>query len=133
MTQDKQKLTSIIKHKDKIFRSIENDLKKRYFKILNELKNDKTIQDYEIEPTIEVFNIDGHGDPFFTIFYSGRMFNDKFHSDIIDGYDLNIFGIDLKVCNATMRLIDEVGLDGMKNQYIFWSQIMVYNQKFFVF
>jgi hypothetical protein len=131
MTQDKQKLTSIIKQKDKIFRSIQDDLKKRYFKILNELKNDKTIQDYEIEPTIEIFEIDGDGDPFFTIYYSGRMFKEKFHNDISDGYDLNIFGIDLKVCHATMQLIDEVRLEGISKQYSFWSQIIVYNQKFF--
>ena len=131
MIQDKQKLTSIIKQKDKIFRSIQDDLKKRYFKILNELKNDKSIQDYEIDPTIEVFEIDSDGDPFFTIFYSGRMFKENFYNDITDGYDLHIFGIDLKVCNATMRLIDEVGLDGINKQYTFWSEIKIYNQKVF--
>jgi len=131
LKKDNKDLRLIIEQKDKIFRAIEMDLVKRYLLTLKELQINKTIHDFEISPEISIFKINGDGNPFTTIYYSGHHLNKDIHNKDNNLYNLNIFGIDLKICNMTWHMIDKVGLNNIDSKFIYWSNIEILNQKFF--
>ena len=119
-----KQLEKIIKQKDKIFHSIQKDQQKRYKKLLSQLQNDTTIQEYEIKATIEVY--DKSSQKLLTTIYSTFL-------EDMQLYDLkNIYNIDLKACQITYMILQDLGLNGIKQKLIIWSDVVIKNQKYFV-
>ena len=126
-TVDKYKkdLIPLIQQKDKILRKIEEDLKRRYFQSLENMKSQKNISDFEIEMKFDVYDTLNGDVPIMNILCSKRMFED----DML--WSLNLYGIDLKVGRFCWYLIDSLGLRSIQKEFFFWSEIKVRNQKFF--
>jgi len=120
----KLSLIPIIKRKDKILRKVEEDLERRFFESLKEIKS-KKICDYEIDPKVEVFDTLLGYEPIFTIHYIEEMFKDK------SPYSLNFYGLDLKVGRLCWYVIDAFGLESVNTKFYYWSDIEIKNQKFF--
>ena len=116
----KEKISTTIKQKDKIFHSIQKDQKKRYDKLLSQLQNDSTIQEFEIVAIIEVY--DGLSENLLLTLHS--TFSDQL-------YTINIFGIELKVCLLTYSIIENLGVDLLQEDLIIWADVNVKHQKYF--
>ena len=121
----KKSLIPIIEQKDKIFQKIEKDLYTRFMATLKELES-KKINDYEIEPQIMVFDTLLGYEKILNIWYAKEIFEDR------EPYSLGIFGLDLKVCHLTWRLLDTLGIRAAQVKFSFWSEVRVMDQKFFV-
>jgi hypothetical protein len=118
-----KQLISILKQKDKIFQVIQLDQIKRYNKLLDQFKNDITIDDFEIESIIEVY--DELSEELLLTIYS--IFTDNKQL-----YNLkSLYGIDLKVSNITYNIIDTLGIKAIEQNIIIWSDINIKIQKYF--
>lgn len=112
-----------IKYKDKIFSSIEKDLKKRRRKAVSQIKVEE-IHDYKIDTYLTIF--DG--------FLNDEILNIIFLKDFFDdteGYSLSLYGLDINVGMIMYRLIDTYGLKIILPKLSYCSELKIRNQKFF--
>ena len=115
----------LIKSKDKILKKIEEDLKRRYYKSLKELENNKKISDFEIEAKVDIYDTLFDGIPIYTLHYGESMFEDD------EPWTLSLFGIDLKVGRLCWYQLEALGLRSIQKRFYYWSEVKIRDQKFF--
>ena len=115
-----------IKQKDKIFSSIEKDLKTRCRKAVSQVKTEK-IHDYEIDTYLTIFDGFLNDYEILNIIFLKRFF------DNTEGYSLSLYGLDMKVGMIMYRLIETFGIRIALIELSYWSELKIRNQKFFNF
>ena len=124
----KKALIPTIKRKNKIMRKIEEDLRKRTFESLDELKR-KKISDYEIEAKVEVYDGLLSYEPILTVDYPEFTMGRGEYS--LCSLKHAPYEIDIEICYLFWRVIDTFGLRAVETKFTYWSEIKKHNQKFF--
>jgi hypothetical protein len=117
----KRNLIPLIKKKDKIYRAVQKDSIKKYFKT-KEFLNSMNICDKNIEIKITFFDIAGN-DVYFNE-WSETAFKNLM-------YDLKFWGIDIKISRLLWGLIDKFGIRIVETKLNVWSEIKTDLQMFY--
>ena len=117
----KKNLIPLIKKKDKIYRAVQKESIKKYFKT-KEFLNSMNICDKNIEIKITFFDIAGN-DIYFNI-YSEVTYKRQI-------YDLKFWGIDIEVSRLLWGLIDKFGTRIVEAKLNVWSEIKTDLQMFY--
>jgi len=110
----------MIQQKDKIFYAIQQEQKKRYNKLLSQLKNDSTIKAFEIKAIIEVY--DEQSEKLLLTLHN--PFTEQF-------YTIKIFGVELDVCFTTYSIVEKLGAEALTQDLIVWADVNVKHQRWF--
>jgi len=116
----RKKIIPIIKYKDKIYLSIEKNLKKRFEEHLLYEKSQK-INDFEIEPYIELYDIDGYCSVATWEYFNENELNEP----------RSYPSLDFKISRLACFILDKFNLRAFEKKFNIWSEVKVLNQNFY--